>query len=56
VIDRGNIVVDLTQAKKIMKEKKVVFELVLEEGEGVATAWGCDLTEEYVRINGRYTT
>jgi glutamate N-acetyltransferase/amino-acid N-acetyltransferase len=25
-------------------------------GDGAATAWGCDLTEEYVDINGRYTT
>ncbi|NMA10955.1 MAG: hypothetical protein GX932_08115, partial [Methanomicrobiales archaeon] len=25
-------------------------------GEGIATAWGCDLTEKYVEINGKYTT
>ena len=28
----------------------------LGEGEASATAWGCDLTEEYVRINGSYRT
>lgn len=56
LVNRGDIVVDLSQAKKTMKGKKVVFELILEEGEGEATAWGCDLTEGYVRINGRYTT
>lgn len=56
IIDRGTIVVDLTRAKLAMQGKKVIFELSLEEGKGQATAWGCDLTEEYVRINGRYTT
>ena len=25
-------------------------------GEGTATAWGCDLTPEYVRLNSDYTT
>lgn len=56
LVNHGSIVVDLTRAKKAMKQKKVIFELELEEGVGEATAWGCDLTEEYVRINGRYTT
>jgi len=30
--------------------------LCLNLGDGQATAWGCDLSEEYVRINSRYTT
>jgi glutamate N-acetyltransferase/amino-acid N-acetyltransferase len=25
-------------------------------GSGAATAWGCDLTQDYVRINAEYTT
>jgi glutamate N-acetyltransferase / amino-acid N-acetyltransferase len=28
----------------------------LSEGEATATAWGCDLSYEYVRINGSYRT
>lgn len=56
LVNSGSIVVDLSQAKKTLKGKKVVFELILDEGKSEATAWGCDLTEEYVRINGRYTT
>jgi glutamate N-acetyltransferase/amino-acid N-acetyltransferase len=56
LVDRGAIVVDLAKAKQVMKGKKVVFELTLQEGGGQATAWGCDLTEGYVHINGRYTT
>ncbi|MBI4236419.1 MAG: bifunctional ornithine acetyltransferase/N-acetylglutamate synthase, partial [Chloroflexi bacterium] len=35
-------------------EVRVLIRLGL--GEGTATAWGCDLTEEYVRINSAYTT
>jgi len=25
-------------------------------GEGTATAWGCDLSDQYIRINSDYTT
>jgi glutamate N-acetyltransferase/amino-acid N-acetyltransferase len=56
LVVQGTIVVDLPMAKQAMQGKKVVFELALSEGDGRATAWGCDLTEEYVHINGRYTT
>ena len=28
----------------------------LGDGDGCATAWGCDLTYEYVKINGDYRT
>ena len=34
----------------------VLIKLYLNLGDGEATAWGCDLSEEYVRINSRYTT
>jgi glutamate N-acetyltransferase/amino-acid N-acetyltransferase len=34
----------------------VLIRLYLSSGDGQATAWGCDLSEEYVRINSRYTT
>ena len=35
-------------------EVRIVVDLGLQHGQ--ATAWGCDLTEEYVRINALYTT
>ena len=35
-------------------EVRIVVDLGLHDGQ--ATAWGCDLTEEYVRINALYTT
>lgn len=56
LVKGGEIVVDLTRAKSLMMGKKVVFVLDLVSGNGEATAWGCDLTEKYVEINGRYTT
>jgi glutamate N-acetyltransferase/amino-acid N-acetyltransferase len=34
----------------------VLIRLCLNLGDGQATAWGCDLSEEYVRINSSYTT
>jgi glutamate N-acetyltransferase/amino-acid N-acetyltransferase len=34
----------------------VLIGLCLNLGDGQATAWGCDLSEEYVRINSRYIT
>ncbi len=56
LVKRGEITADLALAKKAMQGKRVVFELDLGAGDGQATAWGCDLTERYVEINGRYTT
>jgi glutamate N-acetyltransferase/amino-acid N-acetyltransferase len=56
LVSDGAIVVDLAKAKALMQGKKVVFFLDLASGKAEATAWGCDLTEKYVEINGRYTT
>jgi len=56
LVTSGEIVVDLSRAKALMQGKKVTFTLDLDAGKSKATAWGCDLTEKYVEINGRYTT
>ena len=40
----------------LMKGPEVIFKLQLNSGDGSATAWGCDLTQEYVIINSAYTT
>lgn len=56
LVTRGRIIADLKKAKEAMHGKKVIFTLDLAEGRGEATAWGCDLTEKYVEINGKYTT
>jgi glutamate N-acetyltransferase/amino-acid N-acetyltransferase len=39
-----------------LKEKEVTINLELNLGSGQATAWGCDLSEEYVTINSQYMT
>ncbi|MDD2217891.1 MAG: bifunctional glutamate N-acetyltransferase/amino-acid acetyltransferase ArgJ [Eubacteriales bacterium] len=41
-------------AKKILLEDEVEIKICLNVGTEKATAWGCDLTYEYVRINGDY--
>jgi len=56
LVKKGEIVADLPKAKAAMHGRKVIFELNLASGTEKATTWGCDLTEKYVKINGRYTT
>jgi glutamate N-acetyltransferase / amino-acid N-acetyltransferase len=56
LVKSGKIIADLKKAKEAMHGKHVIFILDLAAGKEEATAWGCDLTERYVEINGRYTT
>ncbi len=44
------------KAKKILSYQEVTIYVTMNEGDAQATAWGCDLTYEYVRINGDYRT
>ena len=46
----------LERAEKIMQSKKVIVNIDMHLGDGQATAWGCDLTYDYVKINAEYTT
>ena len=43
-------------AKKILLEKEIDIIIELNDGDASATAWGCDLTYDYVKINGDYRT
>ena len=43
-------------AKKVLTANEVTIQIDVHEGEHVATAWGCDLTYDYVKINGDYRT
>ena len=43
-------------AKKILSQDEVEINVTLQEGSGSATCWGCDLTYDYVKINGDYRT
>jgi glutamate N-acetyltransferase/amino-acid N-acetyltransferase len=47
---------DPSQARALLGQKEVVFRVALNLGTFAATAWGCDLTPEYVTINSAYTT
>ena len=44
------------KAKKILSCDEVEILVKLYEGKGEAEAWGCDLTYDYVKINGDYRT
>lgn len=44
------------KAKEILLEKEIIIYVKLNDGEYSATAWGCDLTYDYVKINGDYRT
>ena len=41
---------------KLLEEDEIIINIDLLSGESKATAWGCDLTYDYVKINGDYRT
>lgn len=47
---------DEDRAKSILSRDNVVIDVCLREGEHEASCWGCDLTYDYVKINGDYRT
>ncbi len=44
------------KAKEILLEQDIQILIGLGDGDGHAVAWGCDLTYDYVKINGDYRT
>jgi glutamate N-acetyltransferase/amino-acid N-acetyltransferase len=44
------------EANATLAGGEVRITALLDEGDAAATAWGCDLSYEYVRINGSYRT
>lgn len=55
LMDKGSpIVFDENKAADILKESDIYIDINLKEGTETATAWGCDLTYDYVKINGDY--
>ncbi len=43
-------------AKQILLEDEITISVKCGDGDGHSTAWGCDLTYDYVKINGDYRT
>ena len=47
---------DEALAKQVLHEDEVIIDIAMNEGEAEAVCWGCDLTYDYVKINGDYRT
>jgi glutamate N-acetyltransferase/amino-acid N-acetyltransferase len=57
VFERGaGVEVDLGAVRRAFEQPEIEIVATLGLGDGRAEAWGCDLSEEYVRINADYTT
>jgi glutamate N-acetyltransferase/amino-acid N-acetyltransferase len=57
LVDSGAMVEGkLDELKAIMESREILIEVDIGLGENSATAWGCDLTYDYVKINAMYTT
>ncbi len=60
LVEHGNIVDSSTNVpgslEHIMAQDEIVIMVDIGLGEQSATAWGCDLTYDYIRINADYTT
>lgn len=44
------------EVKKYLQKDEIIIRIVLNEGRYNAVSWGCDLTEDYVKINAYYRT
>lgn len=53
---RGGMGVEFSEekAKKVLESEEIVIDVRLHQGMENAAAWGCDLTYDYVKINGDY--
>jgi glutamate N-acetyltransferase / amino-acid N-acetyltransferase len=61
IVDHGTVkafegTVELEDAEEVMKEKDIKIIVDMGLGDGKASAYGCDLSYDYVRINAEYTT
>ncbi len=57
VVNGGRAVLfNQKNAAKHLKGKDILINIMLGQGTSIATAWGCDLTYDYVKINAKYHT
>ncbi len=54
--DGAGVAFSEEKAKEILLENEIEIRVILHSGTYAATAWGCDLTYDYVKINGDYRT
>ena len=50
------LIFDRRAASDVLRQEHVPIRLSLGDGSGAGRAWGCDLSDQYVRINADYTT
>ena len=55
-VDGSGVEFSEDKAKEVLLESEIEIVVNLHDGQGTATAWGCDLTYDYVKINGDYRT
>ena len=55
-VDGAGVAFSEEKAKEILLESEIEILISLKSGAYNATAWGCDLTYDYVKINGDYRT
>ena len=55
-VDGAGVAFSEEKAKEILLEQDIEVLITLHDGDASATAWGCDLTYDYVKINGDYRT
>ncbi|MGX8680206.1 MAG: bifunctional glutamate N-acetyltransferase/amino-acid acetyltransferase ArgJ [bacterium] len=55
-VDGSGVAFDEDEALKVLSEDEIIIAVDLHQGQETATAWGCDLTYDYVKINGEYRT
>ena len=48
--------IDTAEAAKVLAEHDILVKVDMGTGDASAKAWGCDLTYDYVKINGDYRT
>ncbi|HIW49251.1 MAG TPA: bifunctional ornithine acetyltransferase/N-acetylglutamate synthase [Firmicutes bacterium] len=55
VMEQGEpVAFDEDEAAAVLRERDIRICISLQDGAARAAAWGCDLTHEYIRINGEY--
>jgi glutamate N-acetyltransferase/amino-acid N-acetyltransferase len=52
----AGVAFDEALAKQVLSQDEVVIDVTLNEGDYTVSCWGCDLTYDYVKINGDYRT
>lgn len=45
---------DEDTASEVLKERDIIIRIMLSDGDAEAVSWGCDLSYDYVKINGEY--